>query len=147
MATKRTTFDERRDQATAEDVSIEKHLLCRAKGCPNRWTVDVGHVCSAHYHAPTHSWPQITQEQLDAETDRALAQAAGRVQVEPLSRDQKTEILQKLLGISKQPQSRAWARTLKDRELRGERLNAAQRTMWRDALGEQLAMRQGEIEA
>lgn len=136
MATKRTAFDDRRDQNTAQEAGIEQHLLCRAKGCPNRWTVDVGHVCSAHFHAPVHHWPQVTQEQIDAETDRALAAAAGRVQVDPLTREQKTGILQKLLECGRQKPGKAWAHALKTREQRGDRLTPAQREMWRAALGE-----------
>jgi len=146
MATRRSAFDERRDQHTADDIGIEKHLMCRAKGCPNRWSTDIGHVCSWHYRAAPHQWPQITQEQIDAEADRALAAAAGRAPVQPLSREQKTEILQKLLGIAKSTPSKQWAHVLKARELRGDRLSPAQREMWREAIGERAGSLQQAIE-
>lgn len=136
MATKRSSFDDKRDQYTADQTSVAQHLMCRARGCPNRWTVDVGNVCSAHFHASTHNWPQVTQEQLDAEADRALAASAGRAEVEPLTRQQKTEVLNKLRNLGHAKHGKAWAHALRDREMRGDRLTPTKREMWRAAIGQ-----------
>lgn len=138
--TARTYSSRARDQLVAEDLEIDRSLLCAAGGCPNRWAVDgpVGKCCSSHAWADRHLWPQITQEQLDAETQRALEAAAPP---EPkryrhFSAAEKREVLQQLrraLGPRENP--REWAHRLRDREQRGEQLSQAQRDMWRSVLG------------
>lgn len=64
-----------RDERIADDAGADRQLLCSAHGCPNRWAVDAGNgrLCSAHAWVGRHLWPQVTQEQQDAETDRARA--------------------------------------------------------------------------
>ena len=69
---KRTAFDENRDQRVAEEAGADQRLMCCAHGCPNRWSVDIGkRMCSAHYAADPIEWPAVTQQQIDAQTDRA----------------------------------------------------------------------------
>jgi hypothetical protein len=70
--------NQRRDQRIADDSIADRALLCIAGGCPNLWSVDAGNgrLCSAHAWADPHHWPQITQEQLDAQADRALRNAS-----------------------------------------------------------------------
>jgi hypothetical protein len=69
-----STRPSRTDQRVADEAAVDQSLLCSAHGCPNRWSVDAGHgkACRAHAWAQPHDWPQITVEQQDAETDRAL---------------------------------------------------------------------------
>ena len=41
-------------------------LMCRAEGCPNRWSVNAEgrhNLCSAHAWSSPHLWPMVTQEQ------------------------------------------------------------------------------------
>lgn len=67
----------RRDARTVEheqqQQAAESKLMCTAHGCPNRWSVDAGkgRLCSAHAWIPTKDWPAATQQQLDAQADRA----------------------------------------------------------------------------
>lgn len=105
------------------------HLMCGARGCPNRWSVDAGNgrLCSAHAWKPAKEWPSITD-------------SLGQVQTLPsqvvrqVSYQEKVEILRKLQGLGRNP-SRVWAEALKEREDRGERLTPFQRSAWREALG------------
>lgn len=53
---------------TAKAVEVEQQaeqsLMCRAHGCPLRWSVQTGDVTACSYHAwsdPKH-WPRITDE-------------------------------------------------------------------------------------
>ncbi|GAP37367.1 hypothetical protein [Piscinibacter sakaiensis] len=135
------TSDNPRDRAVANEVHRDRALQCTATGCPNRWTVDAGsgRFCSAHAWVPTHLWPRVTQEQLDAETDRAMrAQRApaaphcGRPDIPRLRHE-----LQRLADAMRiqRVDPKAWARRLQDRERRGERLTPAVREAWRAALG------------
>jgi hypothetical protein len=141
---KRTAFDQSRDERVANDVAVSQTLLCAANGCPNRWSVDAGQgrCCSAHAWAGKSLWPQITQEQVDAETDRARANAVAQSQpVKRLSPAEKRAILSRIAGMSdamrlrRDESPRAWAYALRERENRGEELNDMQRDAWRRALG------------
>lgn len=137
--TARTYSSRARDQRVADDVEQDRTLMCQASGCPNRWSVDAGkgRLCSAHAWAERHQWPQITQEQHDAETARALAAAAGPARtIRHFSQADKRKVLQGLrraLGPRENP--REWAHRLREREQRGEQLSQAQRDMWRSVLG------------
>lgn len=47
-----------------ESGGAERSLMCRAHGCPLRWTVQTGEITACSYHAwedPKH-WPRITDE-------------------------------------------------------------------------------------
>jgi hypothetical protein len=78
----RKAFDEARDQRIANEAGGDKALMCCALRCPNRWSVDGerGKCCSAHAWSDHKLWPQITQEQLDAESDRAIAAAMPKAE-------------------------------------------------------------------
>ena len=79
MATKRSSFDERHDQEVAADPhprGFSPDQMCSASGCPNRWSVKSGNLCSAHRWADRRDWDQITLEQQQAETERARAASA-----------------------------------------------------------------------
>jgi hypothetical protein len=106
-------------------------LDCQAQGCPNRWHVDMGNgrLCSFHDRAPKHLWPQITQEQLEAQTDRARHVTELQDQTQRMTRSQKLAILAKLrdLVTGRSFHPRAWAASLQRRRAAGERLSRAQR--------------------
>ena len=77
---KRTTFDSSRDQRVADEHTVSSKLLCRADGCPNRWSIAEGQfgdgiqgLCSAHAHADHHDWPAVTQAEQDAAFERSNA--------------------------------------------------------------------------
>lgn len=78
---KQNAFDKARDQAAADKEEYPKGYtppqMCTAHGCPNRWTVDsddrgIHKLCSAHAWADKNRWPEITQQQIWDETERAL---------------------------------------------------------------------------
>lgn len=136
-------WQRKRDQRIADSATDidDRPLRCTANGCPNRWSVDAGkgRCCSAHAWAEQHHWPQITQEQLDAETERAMrqqypveTQRQARPDV-PRLREQLVAMAHALRGAT--TNARAWAHRLRAREQRGERINDVQRAAWREALG------------
>lgn len=135
---KRRTFDDSGDAGNV--VPIRSPLMCEANGCPNRWSVSregSRGLCSAHAWADKHAWPRITQEQLDAETDRARANAEPKQQAPHVSLAQKRAILERLrrIDFAKHGQGgKAWAHALKARDDAGERLTIAQRDAYRAAL-------------
>lgn len=136
---KRTAFDESRDQRIADDAT-DPSLQCAARGCPNRWSVEcqAGRVCSAHAWVEKHHWPRVTQEQLDAQLDRARYADAARPppQVRPLDLADKRAILRRLPAVCEAKRGREWAMDLRYREMHGEPLTLAARHMWRSVLRE-----------
>lgn len=149
---KRTAFDEARDHVTADqvgrDAQAAKALMCRAMGCPNRWTLSVGdkvHVCSAHGASDKHLWPRITQEQLDAQADQLRGVSVPARTAPLMSRQQALAKLRTLRFDN--VGGKGWAHALREQELRGERLSPAQQAMWRQAIGEHHDIGQVEIAA
>lgn len=65
---------------TARAVEVEHHaeqsLMCRAHGCPLKWSVQTGEVTACSYHAwvDVGQWPRITE---DLRSGRAGLQRAG----------------------------------------------------------------------
>lgn len=128
------------DQRIVEEVEADAAAMCTASGCPNRWTVDFGtRLCGAHSGADPLEWPEITQRLADAAAEAAFRNQGGRQQAthRHFSTVDKKAVGQRLRAALRNQGGRQWAERLRDRELRGERLNQAQRTMWRDALGVQ----------
>ncbi len=141
-----------RDQRIADEtLQYDEKLMCKAKGCPHRWSVNAGSgkLCSAHAWSDPQDWPRITREQSDAETDRAMygSPARHKPPAAPLTLEQKRAIGAKLRQAMRNPGGRDWAYRLRDREARGEKLNQAQRTMWREALGIRGDVLDPELEA
>ena len=124
------SYDQRRDQRIADDAIADRALMCIAGGCPNLWSVDAGNgrLCSAHAWADHHHWPQITQEQLDAQADRALRNAAPDAPPpRPDARRLRAEIVRLVQAMRASAQNpRGWALRLRDRHQRGARLTSAQ---------------------
>jgi hypothetical protein len=131
----------RRDERIADDAQ-DRRLMCEAHGCPNRWSVDAGggRLCSAHQWSARAEWPRITQQLLDAETDRAYrAQAVPPSDGTPkrtLSRGEKLHVLGQLREVLQRKLGdwRAWAARLRQRHEAGENLTETQREMYRSAL-------------
>lgn len=127
-------FNAKRDAETVRELDADHTLMCRASGCPNRWTVDSGApLCSAHAWCDPVHWPQVTQEQLDAQLDRARRVESAPPSAKRWTHAEKTELLGRLRNSLRQRPPRDWVERLRDRERAGERLTAAQRAMLRDA--------------
>lgn len=49
---------------TAEVMADDSSLMCSARGCPMRWSVDFGKgkLCTWHDITAPHSWPALTEE-------------------------------------------------------------------------------------
>lgn len=135
----------RRDLRIADETPPERSLMCAATGCPNRWSIDRGNgkLCRWHDASPSHRWPAITQEQVDADADRIRAAGMDRPAPVPVDRAAAVQALRDFrLGPNGDP--RAWARALQRREEAGEKLSVAQLQMWRDALKHQPALAEEE---
>lgn len=132
---RRSAFDELRDQRAVEDAQRDLSLMCSAHGCPNRWSVDPGRLCSAHAWVEPAQWPEVTQQQRDNEAQRAIEAAAPKIGPRYIKPDpvKLRRYLTKLSdGIRNAQRSPLlWAATLKEREEAGAVLTAAQREAWR----------------
>ena len=101
----------------AEDSADSfKSLMCKAHGCPNRWSVDLGGggMCSRHAWVDPSKWGQVTREMV--------------------SEAEKEEILRRLSEIGSPSDPKLWAKALQEREKRGDRLTPFQKSAWREAL-------------
>jgi len=116
-------------------------LRCRARECPNNWSVSDGNLCSAHAFKEPKEWNAITDRELQI---FAAKQKAPTVQFRPvdiMTTAQKQSIIKNLMNVLKTTGStdyKEWAIRLKSREQSGERLNSIQRAAWREALRETL---------
>lgn len=125
------------DQRVADDVIVDASSMCPAHGCPCRWTVngEAGKACTAHYGAPAHEWPAITQRLIDGQVERAIRNTASTTSCEPMTRERRFAILCKLREIGRTPPSpRAWACSLRDRHEAGARLTSWQIAAYRSVL-------------
>ena len=106
-------------------------LMCKAYGCPNRWSVDFGSggMCSRHAWVEPTRWGQVTREMA---SEASLGYPAA--EVKEYSQNEKVEILRRLQNLGRNP-SRVWAEALREREKSGERLTPFQKSAWREALG------------
>lgn len=125
-----------RDNRIADESTDERTLMCRASGCPHRWSVNFEvPLCSAHSRCTSpQEWPRVTQALLDAEADRAMnppQKPAERY----ATKEEGLAALEKLRQMGR-GDPRRWAKVLKRREERGRPLSAFQRAAWREALGE-----------
>ncbi len=126
------------DTRAANSVEDDAALKCTASGCPMRWSVDFGtKLCSAHSGAELHEWPEITQRMLDADPEAAFRSQEPRKQAthRHFSAADKKAVGQRLRAALRNQGGKEWARRLQAREEAGKRLNTAQKTMWRAALG------------
>jgi hypothetical protein len=137
------------DQRTAEDAVAGHDLMCAAQGCPHRWSVDAGagKLCSAHAWAPSHRWPQITQERLDALAERALQAQRQELMPppKPVSHAEKTAILRKLREVASAPRTvgrTAWARQILANAKEGVRVSPLVMRMAQEVVGRLKAMRE-----
>jgi hypothetical protein len=125
----RSKFSETHDAVVADQATKFDPLKCRADGCPNRWSVQKEGeqpLCSAHAWADPHMWPLITQEQRDAETDRALAAANPPPASKYVPKISKQRALEKLANFHFGDNvGRGWAREIIARHKAGEIVNIA----------------------
>jgi hypothetical protein len=134
-------YSKARDQRIADEASAEadkwRNLMCAVHGCPNRWSVDFcnGMLCSWHDRAQLHRWPQVTEEQLDAQADRAMRSMLPQRPASPVD---KRAVLAQLAdlahGMRQSKPSRQWAYDLQDRQRNSFRLTPTQRDMMEDVL-------------
>lgn len=105
-------------------------LMCKAHGCPNRWSVDLGGggLCSRHAWVDPSKWGQMTREMT---SEASLGYPASTVR--EISENEKLEILRRLENLGRNP-NKVWAEALRERENSGERLTSYQRSAWREAL-------------
>ena len=96
---KQSAYDRFRDNRVADDSDIDRDFMCRADGCPNKWSVRIEGrqpLCSAHAWSDPHDWPAITQEWKDELDDRARRAAMPAPKATPLTLAQKTEIVERM---------------------------------------------------
>ena len=121
---------------TADDGGLRDDTMCRANGCPNRWTVaGSGRLCSTHAWAPAHEWPRLTQWLIDGgKAQQANPKTAGR----PLTAKERQALVARvktgLAAIGGPKDTTAWARELQAREQQGERLHEFHKQLWRRVL-------------
>jgi len=108
-------------------------LMCAARGCPNRWTVDAGNgrLCSRHAWKPAVEWPSITED-----IKSAPAPTMSVAEYKKVSDEEKMAILRKVEQMFSHTNPKRWAYALKEREARGERLSSYQKSAWRESIGE-----------
>lgn len=119
-------------ETPAEDSSNSyQALMCKARNCPNRWSVDFGSggLCSRHAWADPSKWGEVTREMANEVPPSPAAQEVRR-----LTQEEKVATLRRLMDITRNP-SRVWAEALREREKSGERLTSFQKACWREALG------------
>lgn len=110
------------------DTQGESLLMCRAHGCPNRWSVDIGGgLCSRHAWVEPAKWGEVTRSMTSESAFgvKEAREAADRTRF---------EIVRKAYAKAREP-AKAWAEALRDREESGERLSLYQKACWREALG------------
>lgn len=137
------------DQRSADEFVSGQELMCGAQGCPHRWSVDngAGRLCSWHAWAPSHRWPQITQERLEAMTAAAM-RAQRQEQAPPppsMSKDEKIVTLRALRDIVAAPKTSGrtgWARKIIAKAKEGLRVSPLVLRMAQDVAGRIKAMRE-----
>ena len=135
---KRTNFENFQDKKVADAFGADTSLNCGANSCPNRWSIDAGdgRLCTAHSRVPVHQWSLVTQEQQYAETERVRLAQRPKLVPPVVTQAEKVAILTSMNKMLPKA-DKGWAHQLKARQEAGEYLTAAQRQMWRDALGAQ----------
>lgn len=132
-----------RDERIAEEVGADRALMCGAIDCPNLWSVDAGNgrLCSAHAWVGRHLWPQITQEQQDAETERAWRAANRSPQAEQHPRHDPARLARALSKLNQAKDPIGWAKRLRwceqergGRLPSGQTMTQFQRDAWRQVL-------------
>ncbi len=129
---------------------------CFAFGCQELGTIspstagpmsDALWFCRWHWCETADNWPEITRQRRLASDMRLPAPLDQRVEVTPEYIAKARAELRQLcgsFGLAKDP--KAWARKLRDRELRGEQLGYMQAKLWRDVLGEDEAALEARLE-
>jgi hypothetical protein len=119
-------------------------LMCTARGCPNRWSVDTPDrhkLCQHHAWAPEHDWPSVTDSQW---AFKAAEESQIPAPVARMSDQQKRGTVSELRSMLnarqfEQSDPKAWAKRLQERHQIGERLNPNQVRSYQAALGTPLS--------
>lgn len=112
-----------------------RQLFCAAHGCPNLWSTSDGHVCRWHADAPKERWPEVTEQQQWDETERACLRGEPKPYVAPLSLAEKRAILTRLAQVfDAKRDPKEWAKRLRSRHRKGEKLHGTVLSMARAAL-------------
>jgi hypothetical protein len=121
-----------------DDLDAERSLMCQAHECPNRWSVGMSNLCSAHAWADPARWHEITNDQLRLFAAHQNAPKRQTRPVDTLTYAQKKKVLEGLISTTKSQwqEGKDWAHKLKQRENDGEKLSQIQRKFWREALHE-----------
>ena len=128
----RQSYESRQADRALDDMAAEKHLMCQAHECPNRWTVDRGsRLCSAHAWAAPEDWAAVTQKMIDLLVTPRVAEKNAPA---PVSDAQKGEILARLRRRNETKSFKAWAYALQRRHEAGEPLSKQQIDSYRTAL-------------
>ena len=123
-----SSYRDRADQRIADDFGNDKRMMCSAHNCPNLWTTSDGNLCRWHAAAPTHRWPEVTQDSQNAVTNRVIAAQRLPQQAAFVSQAERRAILNRLRTAMTQPRDpRAWIGVLLAKEAAGERLSAMQK--------------------
>lgn len=124
------------DRKTADDAMVDHALMCRATGCPRRWSNDFGgaRLCTMHSRCLSpHDWPRVTQQLLDADLEQARSEPRQVVE-RHATKAEGIAALRKLAMLGRQD-PRAWANRLLERAKRGETMTRPQREALLEVFG------------
>ena len=125
---RRSKFDESQDQRIADESEPDRKMMCGANGCPNLWSTSDVHLCRWHAAAPAHRWPEVTRDMHDHITDQALSFCNDKPVSSPLSREEKSAILECLRTVFTGPKDPLeWVCALEAKKASGERLSPTQK--------------------
>lgn len=120
-----------------DDMAQDRASQCTAHGCPNRWAVSEGHLCSAHAWSNTRDWPAITDAEITKAAQRSNRKATPAQPARVVTDAEKRAAVEAFRSLARGgTDPKYWAVKLKERELEGEQLSNIQRRMWREVLHE-----------
>ena len=120
-----------------DDMEQERASQCTAHGCPNRWAISEGRLCSAHAWSSVKDWPRITDEQITKAAQRSNRRAVPPSPAKPVTDAEKRAAVESFRSLARGgTDPKHWAVKLKQREIEGEHLSLIQKRFWREALHE-----------
>jgi len=120
-----------------DDMAQDRASQCTANGCPNRWAVSEGHLCSAHAWSNVRDWPAITDAEITKAAQRSNRKATPAQPARVVTDAEKRAAVEAFRSLARGgTDPKHWAVKLKERELDGEQLSAIQRRLWREVLHE-----------
>ena len=120
-----------------DDMAQERESQCTAHGCPNRWSISEGRLCSAHAWSNAKDWPKITDAEITKAAQRSNRKATPAAPARPVTEAEKRAAVESFRSLARGgTDPKHWAAKLKQRELDGEHLSLIQKRFWREALHE-----------